>query len=270
MKFFIFITILSLSYFDYSFANDYYDFSKIKGCFCEGGIILGKVDKKDNVKINGIQQVISNDGYFTFAFGRKFKKTLRIEINDESKVFIVKGRKYKIEKINGLPSNKVQPKKSELERIIKEQKFFVKMKKDNNMNRFFDSNFFLPFKGRISGVFGSQRILNDKPKRPHYGIDIAAKLGTNIKSPSRGKVKGIYENMFFTGNTLILDHGLGLISIFAHMEDIFVKEGDIVDHESIVGTVGKTGRATGPHLHWGVYLAKKPIDPMVLIDTSFN
>ena len=138
------------------------------------------------------------------------------------------------------------------------------------MNRFVDSNFFLPFKGRISGVFGSQRILNDKPKRPHYGIDIAAKLGTNIKSPSRGKVKGIYENMFFTGNTLILDHGLGLISIFAHMEDIFVKEGDIVDHESIVGTVGKTGRATGPHLHWGVYLAKKPIDPMVLIDTSFN
>ena len=114
----------------------------------------------------------------------------------------------------------------------------------------------MPVEGRISGVFGSQRILNDKPKRPHFGIDIAQKIGAEIKAPSSGIVKLVSENMFFTGNTVILDHGLGLISIFAHLESINVEEGQNVSINEKIGTVGMTGRATGPHLHWGVYFKR--------------
>ena len=133
----------------------------------------------------------------------------------------------------------------------------------------FDKKFILPVEGRISGVFGSQRILNDKPKRPHFGIDIAQKIGAEIKAPSSGIVKLVSENMFFTGNTVILDHGLGLISIFAHLESINVEEGQNVSINEKIGTVGMTGRATGPHLHWGVYLKDTPVDPMSLINFDF-
>ena len=140
------------------------------------------------------------------------------------------------------------------------------MKKKTKTKRLFQDSFLLPFNGRITGIYGSQRILNKKPRRPHYGIDLAAKIGTKIKSPANGVVKGVFKDMFFTGNTLVVDHGLGLISIFAHMNEIYVKTGQFINTKSVVGTVGKTGRATGPHLHWGVYLEKIPIDPMVLVD----
>ena len=127
----------------------------------------------------------------------------------------------------------------------------------------------MPVEGRLTGFFGSQRILNDKPKRPHYGIDIAQKKGSPIVAPSSGKVKLVANNMFFTGNTVILDHGLGLISIFAHMDEIIVSEGQYVQISEKIGSVGMTGRATGPHLHWGIYLNDTPVDPLTILNSSF-
>ena len=239
---------------------------KINGCFCEGGIIIGYVKKNDNVEIDGKTQVILDDSYFIFAFGRKFKDTVEIKVNGIKEVFKVKKKKYKIERISGLPQSKVEPNKLQLKKILREQTYFVQMKKKTKTKRLFQDSFLLPFNGRITGIYGSQRILNKKPRRPHYGIDLAAKIGTKIKSPANGVVKGVFKDMFFTGNTLVVDHGLGLISIFAHMNEIYVKTGQFLNTKSVVGTVGKTGRATGPHLHWGVYLEKIPIDPMVLVD----
>ena len=135
--------------------------------------------------------------------------------------------------------------------------------------KLFGSKFILPVKGRLSGVFGSQRILNSKPRSPHYGIDIAQKEGTPIVAPSSGKVKLVDYGMFFTGNTVVVDHGLGLISIFAHLQDIFVIEGQYLKIGEKIGSVGMTGRATGPHLHWGIYLEKKPVDPLSLTESDF-
>ena len=108
-----------------------------------------------------------------------------------------------------------------------------------------------------------------KPKRPHYGIDIAQKEGSPIVAPAPGIVKLVASNMFFTGNTIVIDHGLGLISIFAHLEKINVFEGEYVNIKEKIGTVGMTGRATGPHLHWGVYLKNTPVDPMTLMNSTF-
>ena len=122
----------------------------------------------------------------------------------------------------------------------------------------------------MSGFYGSQRILNSKPRRPHAGIDIAAKEGTRVIAPSPGIIKLVEEDMFFTGNTVIMDHGLGLISIFAHLKEVFVEKGEKVLQGEKIGSIGMTGRATGPHLHWGVYLNNTSVDPEVLLKYELN
>ena len=241
-------------------------FPEIYGCFCEGGIIAGQVEYMDKITINGETVEPFEDGLFIFAFGRKFPQKVKIKINNISKEFLVSDKKYKIENIKGLPQNKVEPKKSEIEKILSDQKKIKNAKKIGLKSRLFERKFVLPSKGRLSGFYGSQRILNSKPRKPHAGIDIAAKEGTPVIAPSSGKIKLVAKNMFFTGNTIIIDHGLGLISIFAHLKEISVTENQIVSKGDLIGSIGMTGRATGPHLHWGVYLKNTSVDPLALLN----
>ena len=249
------------------FSSDIFSFEKkILGCFCEGGLIYSNVPQNSKVFIDDKKIQISEDGYFIYAFGRNYKDTVKIRINDISTNFQIKKKKYLIEKIRNLPNNKVSPDEKSLKKIRIDQNNFKKAKTKDINKKFFTDDFILPVIGRISGKFGSQRILNGKPRRPHYGLDIAAKIGTKIVSPSNGKVKFISQDMFFTGKTIIVDHGLGLISIFAHLSDINVKKNDLVFKGDLIGKVGKTGRATGPHLHWGIYLEKIPVDPEVFLN----
>ncbi len=241
-------------------------FPDISGCFCEGGIITGKISTDDSLKIDDKKVKIFEDGRFIFAFGRKFKKNVDIVFNGLSREFNILDKEYRIERIKGLPRNKVEPSKEELDKIFSDQKKIKESKKVGSKKKLFSEKFILPAKGRLSGVYGSQRILNAKPRRPHNGIDIAAKEGTKIIAPSTGRVKLVAKNMFFTGNTIIIDHGLGLLSIFAHLKDIYVNEKDLVSQGDKIGTIGMTGRATGPHLHWGVYLENTSVDPEVLLN----
>ena len=262
MKYLIFFLIIfpfNLKSVDNSF------FSKIKGCLCEGGLIYGEAKKKDKIVIDDNIIKVSKDGFFIFAFGRNFNKDLSVSINGEKKIYKIKKKKYKIEVINNLASNKVEPNQKEIQKILQDKKKIESAKKKSEDKKLFKEGFILPANGRISGVFGSQRILNKKPRRPHYGIDIAAPKGTPISSPANGIVTLVEKGMFFTGNTVIIDHGLGLISIFAHLHEINLLEGEYVNRGALVGSIGQTGRATGPHLHWGVYLGKKPVDPNSLI-----
>ena len=167
-----------------------------------------------------------------------------------------------------MPRGKVEPSKKDLERIRVDQKKIITQKNWGAWKNFWWKICNASWR-KINRFFGSQRILNDKPKRPHYGIDIAQKKGSPIIAPSSGKVKLVANNMFFTGNTVILDHGLGLISIFAHMDEILVSEGQYVEISEKIGSVGMTGRATGPHLHWGIYLKDIPVDPLTILNSSF-
>ena len=123
----------------------------------------------------------------------------------------------------------------------------------------------MPTEGRISGVYGSQRILNGKPRQPHFGIDISAARGTKVFAPADGIVVLAEPDLYFSGGTIILDHGLGLTSAFLHLEKLLVKEGDILAQSDILGLVGSTGRSTGPHLDWRVNLFEKRIDPALLV-----
>ena len=245
-------------------------FPEIYGCFCEGGIITGKISKENNLIIDKKKIEIFEGDRFIFAFGRKFKKNLEIQVDGFSREFKIQDKKYKIENIRGLPKNKVEPSQTELNKILSDQQKINQAKKTGHRKKLFDDNFVIPSKGRISGVYGSQRILNSKPRRPHAGIDIAAKEGTIVVAPSSGIVKLVARDMFFTGNTIILDHGLGLISIFAHLKDVLVEEKDKVSQGAIIGSIGMTGRATGPHLHWGVYLNNISVDPNILLNYELN
>jgi len=127
-----------------------------------------------------------------------------------------------------------------------------------------DAGFIAPVDGRLSSLFGLKRFFNDIPKRPHNGLDIAAPTGTPILAPASAKVidTGSY---YFNGNTVFLDHGQGLLSAYLHMNEITVKPGQLVKQGEPLGTVGETGRVTGPHLHWIVYLNKTPVDPALFI-----
>ena len=130
--------------------------------------------------------------------------------------------------------------------------------------------FVIPVKGRISGVFGSQRILNGEPRNPHSGVDIAAPIGTAVHNPADGIARLVVKDTFLMGNVLMIDHGLGVSSIFIHLDSVAVAEGDLVPQGEIVARVGQTGRATGPHLHWGVSVGGTPVDPLRLIGHKFN
>jgi len=127
-----------------------------------------------------------------------------------------------------------------------------------------DTNFITPVDGRLSSLFGLKRFFNDVPKRPHNGLDIAAIIGTPIIAPASATVIDT-GNYYFNGNTVFLDHGQGLLSAYLHMNKIVVKPGQIVQQGDKLGTVGETGRVTGPHLHWIVYLNKTPVDPALFI-----
>jgi len=127
-------------------------------------------------------------------------------------------------------------------------------------------NFISPAEGEISGVYGSQRVLNGEPKRPHFGLDIAGTVGTKIISPAWGKVVLVADDMFYTGGTIAIDHGCGLVSIFSHLSEIDVNKGDELSQGDIIGKIGATGRATGPHLDWRVNLHKVRLDPALLLE----
>ena len=133
---------------------------------------------------------------------------------------------------------------------------------------FFFKDFIRPVDGITTGVFGSQRILNGKPRRPHFGIDIAAPKGTKVLNSNSGRVLLAEKNLFFTGGTIIIEHGHGLISIYSHLDQIFVKNGKFVKKGKLIGTVGSTGRSTGPHLDFRLYCKNIPVDPDLVINKN--
>tara|TARA_B110000444_G_scaffold241501_1_gene257976 strand:+ start:383 stop:976 length:594 start_codon:yes stop_codon:yes gene_type:complete len=175
-------------------------------------------------------------------------------------------RKYNIQRIDGLAENKVTPPESVYKRIKKENKAIGEARAINSDLLFFKEKFIMPVEGIISGVYGSQRILNGKPRWPHYGIDIAAKKGTPIKSSGRGVVTMAENDLYYTGGTVIMDHGHGISTIYSHLETILVLVGDQIDQGDIIGTVGSTGRSTGPHLDFRVNWFQTRLDPMTLLN----
>ena len=243
---------------------------EFKGKFLQGHFIVGVTNPSAKIIIDKREVKVSKDGFFAFGIDRDRKFDLTItKIQDGKKEKIEKKvlkRKYNIQRIDGLEESKVTPPESVYKRIKEENNKIGKARAINSDLPFFKNQFIMPVKGIISGVYGSQRILNGKPKWPHYGIDIAAKKGTMIKSSGSGTVTMAEDDLYYTGGTIIMDHGHGISTIYSHLESVMVSVGDKINQGDIIGTVGSTGRSTGPHLDFRVNWFQTRLDPMSVIN----
>jgi murein DD-endopeptidase MepM/ murein hydrolase activator NlpD len=255
------------------FSNQNLNAVEFKGKFIQGSFILGKTNPGAKVKIDEKNVLVTDDGYFAFGIGRDRKNDVTIRIIKDQKLDItvkkVFKRKYKIQRIDGLPKKKVTPPKELYERIKKENKIIANARAIESNLTFFKNKFIVPVENSIiTGVYGSQRILNGKPKWPHYGLDFAAKEGTEVKAMLNGTVTMAEKDLFYTGGTLIFDHGHGISTLYMHMQKLFVKKGQKVKQGDIIGTVGATGRATGPHLDVRLNWFGVRLDPATVLDLN--
>ena len=243
---------------------------EFKGKFLQGHFIVGITEPNAKIIIGKREVKVSKDGYFVFGIDRDRKFDINVtKIIDGKKKVITKQvlkRKYNIQRIDGLEESKVTPPESVYKRIKEENNKIGEARAINSDLPFFKNQFIMPVKGIISGVYGSQRVLNGKPKWPHYGIDIAAEQGTKIKSSATGIVTMAETDLYYTGGTIIMDHGHGISTIYSHLATLNVQVGDEVLQGDIIGTVGSTGRSTGPHLDFRINWFQTRLDPMSVLN----
>ena len=242
----------------------------LEGRLTQGALIQGKVDPGARVILDGEAVRVSGDGDFLIGFGRDHGPESRLEAiypdgRRETRRLEVAAREYDIQRIDGLPPGKVTPKPEDLKRIREDAARVGRARATDDPRTDFLSGWIWPSEGRISGVYGSQRVLNGEPRRPHFGIDIAAPVGTPVKAPADGVVTLVHPDMFYSGGTLVIDHGHNLSSSFLHLNRILVEEGVRVKKGEIVAEIGKTGRVTGAHLDWRMNLGKARLDPQLLV-----
>ena len=237
------------------------------GQFIQGSFIIGKTEPGSEVFIDKKKVKVTSDGYFAFGLGRDRKNDVVITINEKKITKKVFKREYKIQRIDGLEEKKVTPPEEVYERIKRENKWIGEARAIDSNLTFFKNKFAIPVENAIiTGVYGSQRILNGKPKWPHYGLDFAADEGAKIKAMLDGVVTLAEPDLFYTGGTLIFDHGHGISTLYMHMEKILVKKGQKVKQGDIIGTVGSTGRATGAHLDVRLNWFQTRLDPATVLD----
>ena len=244
---------------------------EFQGKFTQGSFILGKTNADAKVTIDNTKVKVSKNGYFVFGIGRDRKNDVVIKILLDKHLEVITKkvykRKYKIQRIDGLDTKHVTPPPEVYEQIKKDNVLIGKARSIDTPYDFFKNKFIYPVdKYIITGVYGSQRILNGKPRRPHYGIDFHAPEGTPVKAMMDGVVTLAQDNMYFTGGTIIFDHGHGISTLYMHMKDINVKVGQKVKQGQIVGTLGKSGRATGPHLDIRLNWFDVKLDPATILN----
>lgn len=243
---------------------------RLEGPQVQGGLVRGRVPFDSVVEFQGERVRVSREGWFLIGFARDAPAKVVLFVASPTGFrqhydLAVKPRTYRIQRIDGLPRRKVTPSKEDLARIRREVALVKSARKVDDPRTDFLGGFRWPVKGTISGVYGSQRILNGMPRRPHYGVDIAASKGTRVVAPAAGVVTLVHPDMYFSGGTMIVDHGHGLSSAFLHLSRTLVKEGQQVTQGQPIAEVGSTGRSTGPHLDWRINLFGLRLDPALLV-----
>ena len=242
------------------------------GELTQGSLIRAKITPGSEVKLNAEVLKISAQGEFVFGFGRDapLQHDLRWKLSDQanwqSMPINLHKRTYSIDKIEGVAAKYVSPPDSVMARIRKDNSAIANARATFTESNAFTQDFILPASGRISGVYGSQRVFNGQPKRPHYGLDIANNTGTPIIAPAAGTIRLADEDMYYSGGTLILDHGYGVTSTFIHLSKLHVEVGQEIAKGDLIGEIGATGRVTGPHLDWRINWFKERLDPALLVE----
>jgi murein DD-endopeptidase MepM/ murein hydrolase activator NlpD len=239
----------------------------------QGGIVYGKLNVDGQIFLDDRSVPVSEDGFFFLAFHYNAQPSAALRVvtaqgDIYTHTIAVEPRTFKVERIDGLPPGKVTAPPERQKRIAKEAAKKRAARAQKGMHLSWAEGFIDPVERyRLSGFYGSQRILNGVPKRPHYGLDFAAPTGTPVMAPAGGVVTLAEDDFWYEGGLIFLDHGHGLQSAFLHLSDVTVKPGDVVRQGDVIGAVGAAGRATGPHLDWRVNWGKVWIDPMVLLKT---
>lgn len=240
----------------------------LKGQAVQGGLIVGRTEPGARVTLDGRPLRVASDGLFVLGFGRDQPRMaeLIVQHGDDRKRRRVKvrQRQYDIQRIDGLAEEMVTPPAEVLSRLKAEAEAVALARSTDTDARWFLNKLMRPTVGPVSGVFGSQRILNGEPRPPHYGIDFAAPEGAPVYEVAGGRVAFVGE-LYLSGNTVIVDHGFGVSSSYLHLQSVAVRPGDVIEQGALIGTVGATGRATAPHLHWGVNWFDVRLDPALLL-----
>ncbi len=237
----------------------------------QGALIVGKTTPNSKVKLNNKLLTVSPSGDFVFGFGRDENKTHTLTIiepngNVETKTLMPQKREYNIQRINGIKKSIMKPNPKAVSRSKKDNAQIKEARKTFNPFTHFANGFIPPIDGVITGVYGSQRVFNGVKKRPHFGLDYAGKVGDPVKSPAAGKVLLFVSDMFYSGGTMIIDHGHGVTSTFLHLSKSHVQQGDSVEQGQLVAEVGASGRATGPHLDWRINWFDVRLDPAYVLN----
>lgn len=248
------------------------DCGALVGTPVQGGLVWGKIAPGQTVTLDQTAVLTTPDGQFLLGFGRDAPATQQLVVYGEEgcqRELHVASREYRISRVDGVPQRTVTPPPEQLERIAREREW-VRRAKAQRYERpdwlmALQQGFAWPARGRISGVYGSQRFYNGTPGSPHYGVDVAVPTGHPVTAPGPGVVTLAEPDLFYSGGTVILDHGYGLSSSFLHMSEVLVSVGEELAAGDLLGRVGATGRATGPHLDWRMSWGAQRIDPQRLV-----
>ncbi|TRX57507.1 M23 family metallopeptidase [Thalassomonas sp. M1454] len=243
---------------------------QLEGDVTQGSLLVGKTSPTSQVFYDETPLKLSRHGYFTFGFSRDDVETHKLYIKakngeDLTQYLTPKKREYNIQKVEGIDKKIMQPSEEALKRIAQDSIQIRAARAVASDNIDFAHGFKAPAKGRITGVYGSQRFYNGVPKNPHFGLDYAGPTGTLVKAPAAGIVTLWVPDMFYSGGTLIIDHGHGVTSTFLHLSGSKVKVGDHVKQGQNVAMIGSTGRSTGPHLDWRINWHDVRLDPALAL-----
>lgn len=242
----------------------------LRGQLTQGSLIRGKVSPCSQVWLNDRSLQVSQQGIFVFGVGRDAELIQQLKWTDSQGLshqqdIQLTAREYAIQRIEGLPHSMVSPPQEVLERIHNDNVQVAQARSLRDARTDFSEDFIWPASGPISGVYGSQRVLNGQPKRPHYGVDVAAPTGTPVYAPASGVISLFVPDMYYSGGTMIIDHGFGVSSTFLHLSKGHVKTGDVVKQGQLVAEIGATGRVTGAHLDWRMNWTNQRLDPALLV-----
>ena len=238
--------------------------------FFQGALIVGKTAPENQVMLNGKAIKVSKAGDYALGFSRDEKNNSELVIikpdgSQEKQLLKPLKREYNIQRVTGISKKIMNPNKKAISRVGEDNKKIRAARKIDSDLTAFAEGFIAPIEGTITGVYGSQRYYNGVPKTPHYGLDYAGKTGDPVKAPADGTVLMYVPDMFYSGGTMIIDHGHGVSSTFLHLSDSYVKVGDNVSKGQLVAAVGASGRATGPHLDWRINWFNMRLDPALVL-----
>ncbi|KXI27487.1 M23 family metallopeptidase [Paraglaciecola hydrolytica] len=242
----------------------------MQGELTQGSLIRGSLIGGSQLKLNNKPIALSSNGHFAFGFNRDAELKNTLSWLDEkgkqhSKDLVISSREYDIQRIEGVEGKYVSPPPEVTKRIQQDNAQIGKARQNNDQRIDFMQDFIWPAQGPISGVYGSQRVFNGTPKNPHYGVDVAGPTGTPVYAPADGIVTLYVSDMYYSGGTMIIDHGMGVSSTFLHLSAATVEQGTVVKQGQLVAKIGATGRVTGAHLDWRINWFGERLDPALLV-----